>query len=231
MEIRRDCFKSKAEKMKAVRKALRKYGDDLPESVMRKSTSISEADNWIVFCDEHGNILAAGKAEKTDWYEVTLKNAFVVPRARGKKVGTTLYKLLMKKAREMDAKVVVADITADNVASKLAAQRAGMHSVSAFKWAKGETHADIMHKIIRPPRRREVLSINAKITAGFQKRNKPVPEGILSPMPRKYKQKKDGFGLGGVMDKKLKLGTGFSRKNSMFSNLKLDKKKKLKISF
>ena len=83
----------------------------------------------------------------------------------------------------VEGKIIMgeADITATNIASKLAATRAGMVPVNSFKWDKKETHADIYQEVFMPPTKKEVNTANRYIDEQFELKDKKVPLNIYSP--------------------------------------------------
>ena len=165
--------------MKALYEELKKYGD-IPPSEAKEATQPSKCKQWLVVIN-NGKIVAGGRTYKTDWYEWTVKNGFVIPSARGRGIATKLWSALTDKAEQEGAMVAEADITSTNLASKMAPYRAGMRPVNSFKWDKKETHADIYQEVFMPPSKREVLSVNRKIRTDLTKRNVPVFQDILSP--------------------------------------------------
>jgi GNAT superfamily N-acetyltransferase len=169
----------KKSEMKELKKLMLKYGD-VPSEEAVAATKESKRKQWLVVISK-GRILGAGRTFKTDWYEWTLKNAFVVPASRGLGIASILYEKLTDKAKAEGAKVCEADITATNIPSKIAATRAGMLPVNSFKWDKDETHADIYQEVFTPPTRNEVLKINTHIDSQFMLRKKKTPVGIHSP--------------------------------------------------
>ena len=174
--------------LEMLKKLLLKYGDIPPEEATI-ATKKRKRKQWLVVI-EKGKILGAGRVYKTDWYEWTVKNAFVIPSARGKGVASMLYAKLTDKAENEGAKVCEADITATNIASKLAASRAGMVPVNSFKWDKKETHADIYQEVFMPPTKKEVNIVNKYIDKQFELKDKNVPLNIYSPFSLTSKRKK-----------------------------------------
>lgn len=180
----------KQSEMKALYEAFRKYGD-IPTSEVRKATSPKTRKQWLVVID-NGKIIGAGRTHKTDWYEWTVKNIFTIPseRNKGKKIATLLYAKLTDKAKAEGAKVAEADITSTNVASKIAAARAGMKPVNNFVGSSSEPHADIYHEVFYPPTHKQVKSVNKKIRLDFSQRKKPLVPNVLSLQPLFTKPKK-----------------------------------------
>jgi len=145
------CIIDKNEKAKQIRDLLRKDGDEIPEEDIQKITP-KTLHQWVVECDcDNGEIIGAMKAEQTDWYLWTLKNAVVKKNLQGKGIGGTLMKKMVKKSIKQGAKALAADITYDNVKSKKMAKRMGFKPVSRFCWQKGKKPADIMHYVLYPP--------------------------------------------------------------------------------
>lgn len=177
MEIR----KPKKSEMKKLENLMLKYGD-VPSDEAVASTRENKRKQWLVVVSK-GRILGAGRTYKTDWYEWTLKNAFVIPEARGMGIASVLYEKLTDKAESEGAKVCEADITATNIPSKIAATRAGMKPVNSFKWDKKETHADIYQEVFMKPTQSEVIRVNDHIDQEFMRRRKKVPENVFSPFP------------------------------------------------
>ena len=176
------------EEMEKLQELLLKYGDLPPDDAIR-ATSIGKRKQWLVVVKKN-KILGAGRVYKTDWYEWTVKNAFVIPAARGKGVASLLYEKLTDKAEAEGAKVCEADITATNIPSKIAALRAGMVPVNSFKWDKKETHADIYQEVFMPPTRKEVNISNRYIDKQFELKDKKVPLNIYSPFSLTGKRKR-----------------------------------------
>ena len=174
--------------LKALRTELRKYGDVPPEEAV-EATRPKNRTQWLVVF-ENNKIIGAGRTYKTDWYEWTVKNAFVIPSERGKKVATLLYAELTDKAEREGAKVAEADITASNISSKRAAVRAGMRPVNNFVWNKNKTHADIYQEVFTPPTQKQVNTVNKVIRSEFTKRQVRLTPGILSPQPLFYKKRR-----------------------------------------
>jgi len=164
---------------KRIRKQLYKHGD-IPRDIVADSTSKKTHGQWEAVCDRKGRILSAGRVEKSDWYEYTMKNLFTVPRARGKGVAKKVIKKLVKKAERKGAKVITADITSSNTPSKVACHRAGLRTVSTFKWRVNSKPADVMQKIVKNPTKKEIEKVNRRIKREMAQRDKPTPTGILS---------------------------------------------------
>lgn len=169
----------KKSEMKELKNLMLKYGDVPPEEAI-SATRESKRKQWLVVVSK-GRILGAGRTYKTDWYEWTLKNAFVVPAARGMGIASILYEKLTDKAKDEGAKVCEADITATNIPSKVAASRAGMKPVNSFKWNEKETHADIYQEVFMRPTQSEIIQVNDHIDREFSSRRKNVPENVFSP--------------------------------------------------
>lgn len=144
------CPVDKKKRTRLIRELLRKHGDEVPESVIRKITP-KTLDQWVTKCDCKGNIIGAMRTDKTDWYLWTIKNAVVDKKHRGKGVGTKLLKESVKKSIKQGAKVLAADITYDNISSKKMIEKVGFKPVSRFCWAKGKKPADIVHYVLYPP--------------------------------------------------------------------------------
>lgn len=103
----------------------RKYGD-VPPDEYRKVRRTSKRKQWLVVVDSDNTILGGGRTYKKDWYEWVVKNAFVIPSARGKGLANILYAKLTDKAEAEGAYVAEADITSTNIPSKMGAVYAGM---------------------------------------------------------------------------------------------------------
>jgi len=173
------CPRRRKELRKRIRKELYRYGD-IPRDVVAESTSKDTHGQWEAVCDTQGRVLSAGRVEKSDWYEFTMKNLFTVPRARKKGISKQVLRKLVKKAEKKGAKVITADITSSNIPSKLSAHSVGMKSVSTFKWRKNAKPADVMQKVVKPPTKKEITNINKVIRNEMSARQKPTPVGILS---------------------------------------------------
>jgi len=143
------CKSNKKLKVKAIKDLLRNYGDDVPESDIRKITP-QTLDEWVTKCDCNGNLVGAMRAKQTDWYLWTVKNGVVMRGLQGKGIGTLLLKDIVKKSVGQGAKVLTADITFDNVKSQRMAKRIGFKRVSKFCWAKGQKPANILHYVLYP---------------------------------------------------------------------------------
>ena len=170
--------------MKQLREKLRKYGDDLPEADIRKATTPKARKQWLVIV-KNGEILAAGRTYKKDWYEWVVKNAFVIPKARNQGLASVLYAELTDKAEREGAYIAEADITSDNIPSKIAAVRAGMRPVNNFRYSrnKKDKPADIYQEVFIPPSQREINTINNYILKSMKSRNKTLTPYVLSPKP------------------------------------------------
>lgn len=170
--------------LKIIRKYLKKYGDIPPEEATKATTKKTRT-QWLMVIDSDGTFLGAGRTYQKDWYEWVVKNAFVLPEARNKKVATLLYAKLTDKAEASGASIAEADITSDNIPSKVAAVRAGMRPVNSFRWTKkkSEKPADVYQEVFMPPSQKEVKTINADIIENFKKRNKPIIPEVLMPYP------------------------------------------------
>lgn len=143
--------KNQKQKMMAIRKALNKYGD-IPSSVVSSSTR--KPKEWVAIFDRQGNVLSAGRVVSTDWYSFTVKNLFTIPQARKKGLGKAIVRKLVQVATKRGAKVIVADITYNNLPSKKICLKLGFKVVSTFKWAKHEKPADILHFVLYPAKRK-----------------------------------------------------------------------------
>jgi len=140
----------KQERAHQIRNLLRKHGDKVPETDIKKITP-ETLSNWVTECDCKGNIVGAMQAKKTDWYLWTVKNGVVQKGLQGKGIGSKLIKEIVKQSTKQGAKVITADITFDNVKSKKMAKRIGFNPVSRFCWQKGKRPADIVHYVLYPP--------------------------------------------------------------------------------
>jgi len=156
-----------------------KYGD-VPVDEARSATQPSKAKDWVCV-SKNGKVIAAGRVVKSDWYEYTLKNGYVVPKYRGRGIGNQLYKKMMDDAKQKQALVVQADITSTNVTSKVAARKIGMHSVLGFKWSDSEPHADVFMKSLNPPTKQQVIKQNQYVAEQLKKQNKPIDPGMMTP--------------------------------------------------
>lgn len=148
------CRLTKQEKLKGLRTLLRKYGD-VPDSEIKKAVNTKTLNQWILLC-EGKTIVSAGRVEKTDWYLWTVKNLFTNDAYRGRGLGSSVVRLLIKKAIRGNAKVIAADITYDNIPSKKIFLRLGFKVISSFKWGKSEKPANILHFVLYPPKRGEL---------------------------------------------------------------------------
>jgi len=175
----------RASEMKALRALLKKYGD-IPVDEAVKATRPSTRMQWLIVVDQNNKIYGGGRTYQKDWYEWVLKNAFVIPEARNKKIATMLYADLTDKAEAEGAKVCEADITSTNIPSKIAAVRAGMRPVNSFRWSnkKKDKPADIYQEVFLPPSRQEVNQINAQIRREYVRRGHPILAHTMTPYPR-----------------------------------------------
>jgi len=144
------CIADKKKRARAIRELLRKDGDKVPESDIRKVTP-STLDEWVVKCDCDGNLVGAMRTKKTDWYLWTIKNGVVKKGLQGHGIGTKLLKEVVEKSIDQGAKVLAADITFDNVKSQRMAKSRGFKKVSKFCWNKGDKPANILHYVLYPP--------------------------------------------------------------------------------
>lgn len=152
MSLARCKFPSARAKSAALADFMRRYGDDLPEAVIKKATAVDTLGLWTALCDERG-VAAAAHHERNDWYLCTLKNAAVRPDLRGRGIGRDLYRRITDRALADPACLVLAaDITYDNVPSIRALRRAGFATVNRFCWQRGQKPANILHFVRLPPR-------------------------------------------------------------------------------
>ncbi len=144
--------------LNSLRSFLRTHGDDLPEKAIRKATAPDTHKRWLTLCDRSGAVKAAIRYEPNDWYLCTMKNAAVAPELRGRGIGKYIYRQTAEAALAARGDggyplchVLAGDVTFDNVASRKAAEGAGLHAVNKFCWGKGQKPAEILHYVrVRP---------------------------------------------------------------------------------
>jgi len=135
--------------MSQLRELLYQYGD-IPDSEVVHATTPGKRRDWLVIIQD-GHILCAGRVDKSDWYEITMKNLFTVPEARGMGLGTEITNALYRKAEEREALTVKADITSTNVASKGTIRDLGFQQIGTFDWNEKKPSADVYMKVLKQP--------------------------------------------------------------------------------
>lgn len=146
-------FKSPEEKREAIREFVRKYGDGIPEDALNEAVSPKNLDKWFLRCNEMNELVSSARYDdNTDWYACTIKNLATRPDYRKKGLGSEVANEAINKAKDIDkCKVLLADITFDNVPSKRIIEHEGFKQVDRFCWKKGEKPSDIMHYILVAP--------------------------------------------------------------------------------
>ena len=167
----REChFTSKDQKRRKIRRFLRKYGDDLPDSAIKRATNEENVDNFAVRCDGNNKIIAGATFDDNDWYLCTIHYLAVAPEHQGKGLGKQVTREVIEKTRkDPNCLVLAADITFDNFPSKAIFEREGFEETTRFCWGKGEDPADILHYAHFPPKK-------SGEECGYDPRFSPIPE-------------------------------------------------------
>jgi RimJ/RimL family protein N-acetyltransferase len=145
-------FKSTEEKIRKLQEHLRKYGDAIPERAILEATSGQNLENWVMECDDKGDIASAITWENNDWFLCTMHYLATASEQRGKGLGKKVAARAVESAKgNPNCLVLAADVTYNNEPSKRIFRGLGFEEKSRFCWAPGEKPADILHFVKFPP--------------------------------------------------------------------------------